>query len=314
MGSPVFPGKGRGGWWGGVVQPTIPLFPPTPYPAVGTVYTPAPVYPSALPPAPARQPPQAGGAAWGAQGGKGEGLTRDWKRIGEEGRRLRERETWAKGEAARAAEGRATGQGTPGGGEAQAVEELQRVWADLQRRLETVERPEREDKRPREQAQGSGGSKGRAPLQPFRQPAIPPEVEKEMQERAWRRIRGEAARLVERNREVAESERRVREEEEAVARGAHWVISDAEGDTPPNGCGGTVAVQERGKRRGRRGWASAGKATPGGGAGSWGSNWGAAARQPEPRTYDDKLWFRLGGCRGQSGGGGRGTWRRLSAT
>ena len=37
---------------------------------------------------------------------------------------------------------------------------------------------------------------------PFRQPAIPPEQEGEMQERAWRRIRGEAARLAERDREV----------------------------------------------------------------------------------------------------------------
>ena len=38
---------------------------------------------------------------------------------------------------------------------------------------------------------------GRPPLMPFRQPAIPPEQESEMQERAWRRIRGEAARLAE---------------------------------------------------------------------------------------------------------------------
>ena len=43
---------------------------------------------------------------------------------------------------------------------------------------------------------------------------------------------GEAARLAEREREVAEGERRVREEEEAVARGAHQVIPKPEGDTP----------------------------------------------------------------------------------
>ena len=54
-----------------------------------------------------------------------------------------------------------------------------------------------------------------------------------MHERAWRRIRAEAARLAERDREVAEREHRVREEEEAVARGAHRVIPDPEGDTPP---------------------------------------------------------------------------------
>ena len=68
---------------------------------------------------------------------------------------------------------------------------------------------------------------------PFRQPAIPPEQEEQMQERAWRRIRGEAAKLAERDREVAARERRVREEEEeAVARGAHRVLPDPEGDTP----------------------------------------------------------------------------------
>ena len=67
------------------------------------------------------------------------------------------------GEAARAATGRATGQGTPGRGEAQAVEELQRVWADHRRRLDRMKRAEREEKRPREQAQGSGGSEGRPP-------------------------------------------------------------------------------------------------------------------------------------------------------
>ena len=67
---------------------------------------------------------------------------------------------------------------------------------------------------------------------PFRQPAIPPEQEGEMQERAWRQIRGEAARLAERDREVAARERRMREDEEAVARGAHRVLPDPEGDTP----------------------------------------------------------------------------------
>ena len=66
---------------------------------------------------------------------------------------------------------------------------------------------------------------------PFRQPAIPPEQEGEMQERAWSRIMGEAARLAERDREVAARERRVREKEEAVARGALQVLLDPEGDT-----------------------------------------------------------------------------------
>ena len=53
-----------------------------------------------------------------------------------------------------------------------------------------------------------------------------------MLERAWRQIRGEAARLAERDSEVAAQERRVREEEEEVARGAHRVLPPPERDTP----------------------------------------------------------------------------------
>ena len=130
------------------------------------------------------------------------------------------------------AEGRMAGQGTPRGGEAQAVDELQRVRADVPRRLERLQWAEQEGKRPREKAQESGGSEGRPPLQPFRQPAIPPEMEREMQERACRQIRGEAARLAEMDREVEARESRVREEEGAVDRRAHWVLLDPEGETP----------------------------------------------------------------------------------
>ena len=83
-----------------------------------------------------------------------------------------------------------------------------------------------------------------------------------MQESAWRQIRGEAARLAERDRELAARERRVREEEGAVARGAHRVLPDPEGDTPstdvegrsPSGKRargeGGEAGQARGKKRG----------------------------------------------------------------
>ena len=82
-----------------------------------------------------------------------------------------------------------------------------------------------------------------------------------MQERAWWRIRGEAARMAERDREVAARERRVRAEEEAVARGAHRVLRDPEGDTSSTDVEGRSpsgkkareedkeAGQERGKRR-----------------------------------------------------------------
>ena len=114
---------------------------------------------------------------------------------------------------------------------------------------------------------------------------MPSEVEREMQERARRRSRGEAARLAERGKEVPEREHRVKEKEEAMAHGAHWVIPD------PHGFRGTVAIQEKGKREGRRGWASAGKGTPGGGAGRGGSNRGAAAHQLQPRTDAKELRF-----------------------
>ena len=95
---------------------------------------------------------------------------------------------------------------------------------------------------------------------PFRRPAIPPEQEGEMQERAWRRIRGEAARLADRDRAVAARERRVREEEEAVARGARWVLPDPEGDSPSTDVEGQSPsrkrareeVEEAGRERGKR--------------------------------------------------------------
>ena len=82
-----------------------------------------------------------------------------------------------------------------------------------------------------------------------------------MHERAWRQIRGDAGRLAERDREVAARERGVQEEEGAVARGAHRVLPDPEGDTPstdvegrsPSGKRargeGGEAGQPRGKRR-----------------------------------------------------------------
>ena len=91
------------------------------------VYPPPPAYPAVPPPAPVRQHPQAGGAAWGAQGGKGEEHRRAWERIGEEEKMLGEGEARIMGGAARVAEGSTMGQGTPQGGKAQAVEELQRA-------------------------------------------------------------------------------------------------------------------------------------------------------------------------------------------
>ena len=169
--------------------------------------------------------------------------------------REREREARVMGGAGRAAKGRTEGTGRPQGGEAQAVEELQRAWADHRRRQERVERAEREAGR---QVEGRGQED--TPLVPFRQPAIPPEHEGEMQESAWRRIRAEAGKLAERNREVAAREHRVREEEEAVARGSHRVLPDPEGDTPstdvegrsPSGKGARDEEEEAGQERGKR--------------------------------------------------------------
>ena len=224
--------RGKGlGWWGGVVPPTVPPmgppFPPQPYPVMGMVYPPPPAYQGMQPQAHVQQRPQAGGTARGAQEGKGEEHRRVWERLGKAERSLRERDARVKGEAGRAEEGRTEGTHRPQGGEAQAVEELQTAWADLRRRRGGVEREEPEGGR-QEEGRGREGT----PLVPFRQPAIPPEQEGEMQQRAWRRIRGEAAKLAERDREVAARERRVREEEEAVARGAHRLLPDPEGDTP----------------------------------------------------------------------------------
>ena len=230
MGSPVFPGAGLG-WWRGVIPPAVPPivppFPPPPYPAMGMMYPPLPMYLGMQPQAHMQQHQQAGGTVWGAQEGKGEEHRRAWERFGEAGRSLREREARDRGEVGRTEEGRTEGTNGPQRGEAQAVEEPQRAGADLRRRQEGDERAEREGGR-----QEEGRGREDIPLVPFRRPAIPPEQEGEMQERAWRRIRGEAARLADRDRAVAVRERRVRGEEEAVARGARWVLPDPEGHTP----------------------------------------------------------------------------------
>ena len=59
-------------------------------------------------------------------------------------------------------EGRTEGTDRPQGGEAQAVEELQRAWADLRRRQEGVQRAEREGGR-----QEEGREREDTPLVPF---------------------------------------------------------------------------------------------------------------------------------------------------
>ena len=91
-----------------------------------------------------QQRQKAGGTAWGAQEGKGGEHRRAWERLGEAERSLRERGGRLKGKVGGAEEGRTEETDRPQGGEAQAVEELQKAWADLQRRQEGVERAKRE--------------------------------------------------------------------------------------------------------------------------------------------------------------------------
>ena len=161
MGSPVFPGAGLG-LWGGVVPPAVPPinppFPPPPYPAMGMMYPPLPMYPGMH----MQQHQQAGGTAWGAQEGKGEEHRRAWERFGEAGRSLRERKAGDRGEVGGKEEGRTEGTDRPQGGEAQAVEEPQRAAADLRRKQEGDERAEREGGR-----QGDGRGREEIPLVPF---------------------------------------------------------------------------------------------------------------------------------------------------
>ena len=77
------------------------------------MHPPLPAYPGVPQPAPLRQHQQAGRAVLGAQGERGEEHRRAKERIGEEERRLREKEAWIMGGSARVAEGWTTGQGTP---------------------------------------------------------------------------------------------------------------------------------------------------------------------------------------------------------
>ena len=184
------------------------------------------------------------------------------------------------GGADRVAEGRTEGPCRPQGGEPQAVEELQRALGNLPRRQERVERAEQEGRRHGE----GGGPEGRPPPMPFRRPAIPPEEESKMQERAWRCIRGEAVKLAEKDREVVAHERRVREEVEAVARGAHRVVPNLEGDTPSTDVEGRSLSRKRGREEGGQAGQERGKRPP------WRSG---EQGEPEPGADASRLGIRV---------------------
>ena len=96
---------------------------------------------------------------------------------------------------------------------------------------------------------GDEGTESCPPLQPFRQPGIPPEAEREVHKWAWKRIRGDAARLE----EVAERERRVREEEAEVAREGHRLIPDPGRDNPLTDREGRVPSEKRAREEGDNG-------------------------------------------------------------
>ena len=105
-----------------------------------------------------------------------------------------------------------------------------------------------------------------------------------MQERPWRQIRGEPARLAERDREVAAWERRVRKKEGAAARGAHRVLLELEGECPSTDVDGWLPSGKRargegvvaGQARGTRRWVEGREA-------------GEAAGAPQPTSPSPEL-------------------------
>ena len=141
-------------------------------------------------------------------------------------------------------------------------------------------------------AQGGDEPEGRPPLQLFRQAGILLEAGREVQEGASERIRGETARLEENDREVAEREHRVREEEAPAACRGPWVVPDAEGNTSPR-----IGRDRRHPRRGQEGTVTtvggSGERTPLGGMGRVGRNRSTAAHQPEPGAHADGLAFEV---------------------
>ena len=73
-------------------------------------------------------------------------------------------------------------------------------------------------------------------------------MEREVQEHAWARIRGETERREEKDRLVAVRERRMRGEEAAVARRGPRVTRDPHGDRPPTDREGLSPSTKRARR------------------------------------------------------------------
>ena len=140
-----------------------------------------------------------------------------------------------------------------------------------------MESTERDGERQGERAQGSWRTESCPPLQPLRQPGIPLEAEREVQDRAWKMIRDEEARLEKRDTDVAEQESRLREEEAAAPCGGGRVIPDPEGDTPPNGLERRSPFEQRARGEGDDAGHALEKRRP-----VQGAKRGARARKPQP--------------------------------
>ena len=189
--------------------------------------TPRPaMYFGALPPAPMQQHPQAVG--------KGGELRRALERVQEEDRRVQERGAQATEEAAGATGAQARAQGTPGRGEAPESRSCSthgrifgggcRGWRGQSWTASGKGNGRRGARRrriaPRCICSGNSVSRQGA--------------EREVQKPALKRIRGEAGNLEERDREVAEGECRLKEEEDGAARGGHRVIPKPGGGRRPH--------------------------------------------------------------------------------
>ena len=251
------------------------------------VSLPPPAYQGMQPQAHVQQRPQAGGTAGGAQEGKGEEHRRAWERLGEAERVLREREARIKGEAGAAEEGETEGTNRPQGGEAQAVEELQRAWAGLGegRRGLRGQNATEGDKR-REEG-------GRVPHWCVLTAGYPAG--------AGGRDAGEGMEADQGG--GGEDDGKGQGGGGAGAQGAGGGGGGGPGGPlgppgsgrghPLHGCGGAVAIREKGQGGGRGGGARKREAAQGVGARGRGGRGGAAASQPQPRADANRLGFRV---------------------
>ena len=172
--------------------------------------------------------------------------------MGEEERRLQEGGT-GDGGGGPSGSGTGKGAGDPGRRRGEGDRGIAASEDGCSEEAGEVEWAEQDGGQPEERAQGSGVPESRPPAAAVQTAGYPAGGGERVQERAWTRIRDEAARLEERDREVAERERRVRVEEEAAARGVHRVIVDPEGNNPPTDTEGGSPSEKRARVEVERG-------------------------------------------------------------